>query len=61
MNAKSLRLKKGTAVKYSQAKAFKGPWRIEHYYGNGVYRIGTKTEFCDMIPVAMLTAIKEKS
>ncbi len=51
------RLKKGTPVRYAQARARHAPWVVEHYYGNGVYRIGTATEFCDMVPRHMLTPI----
>jgi hypothetical protein len=51
-------LKVGTAVRYSQAKARVGPWWVEHHYGRGVYRVGSKTEFCDMVPRHMLIPVR---
>lgn len=55
-------LTKGTAVRYFpsgydpafEMKARRPPWRIERYYGKGVYLIGSKTEFVDIVHVSAL-------
>jgi hypothetical protein len=47
------RFKKGDRVRY-QGKV----WSIEKDYGNGVYFLGRKDAFCDMVPDHLLKLAK---